>query len=461
MATRFVTNLDLVQNQILNGRFETLATDPTTDNFEGRLIYNSTEKVLKVYDGTVFRKALHQITSGTTALTTSESNGSVALSIADAINGGASGLLAGADKQKLDNATAVNTNGTLVLRDSGGRFQASAPATDLDVANKAYVDAARQGLDVKASVRVATATALPSFSHLTGVLTASSNGALVVDGITVAAGDRVLVKNETTAANPYNGIYVVTETGDASTSWVLTRSEDADSSLKVTPGLFTFVEEGTVNADAGFVLISDGSLTLGTSDLDFALFSFAGTIMAGDGLSKNGDVLDVNVAADGGLEIVGDDLEIKIDAAVSGLTTTTDGLAVDSSIAGGGINFTAGVLSVELGNNIDGILFVSNGGTGASTAAEARTNLADTSSSGQTSSTPVLARIASQAIGNGSNTSFAVVHNFGTRNVVVQVFDSSSFDTVIADVIRTDTNTVTVQFSAAPSSGAFTVVVTG
>lgn len=67
----------------------------------------------------------------------------------------------------------------------------------------------------------------------------------------------------------------------------------------------------------------------------------------------------------------------------------------------------------------------------------------------------------SKVIGDGANTSYAIVHNFNTRAVVAQVFDSSTYDTVIADVVRTDVNTVTVAFSSAPSSGAFTVVVTG
>ncbi len=461
MATRFVTNLDLVQNQILNGRFESLASDPSSGNFEGRLIYNTTEKVLKWYDGTAWRKTLYQLTSSTTALTVSEANGSVALTIADAVNGGASGLLTGADKQKIDNATAANTGTTLVLRDSSGRFQATAPVADLDVANKSYVDAARQGLDVKGSVRAATTSPLNAYTHDSGVLTASSPAALTIDGVALVDGDRVLVKDEGSSLDQYNGIYVVTAAGDGSTAWVLTRSEDANTNEKVTPGLFTFVEEGTVNNDSGWVLITDGSITLGSTELSFALFSFAGTIMAGDGLSKSGDVLNVNVASEGGIEIVSDDLQIKIDENVSGLTTTADGLALDASIAGGGVVFTDGVLSVEVGNNIEGILFVSNGGTGASTAAEARETLAETDSTGQTTGTPVLARVASQAIGNGASTSFEIVHNFGTRDVVVQVYDASTYDTVIADVIRTNADTVSVEFSSAPASGAFRVVVTG
>ena len=150
------------------------------------------------------------------------------------------------------------------------------PVSDTDAANKAYVDAARNGLDVKDSVRVAT----------TGNITLS--GTQTIDGVSLSAGDRVLVKDQTTAAN--NGIYVV----DSST-W--SRSEDANSSAEVTPGMFTFVEEGTVNADSGFVLTNNATVNLGLTGLAFAQFSGAGQITAGAGLTKTGNTLDVGGTA--------------------------------------------------------------------------------------------------------------------------------------------------------------------
>jgi hypothetical protein len=452
MAQQFVTNIDLNQNQLLKSRFESLATDPSTNNFEGRLIYNSTEKVLKVYDGTTWRKALHALSSSTTALTATESNGSVTFSIADSIPSGASGLLNGTDKQALDNKTSQNTGSTIALRDSGGRLQVSAPVNDLDAANKSYVDAARTGLDVKASVRVATTAAL-------SVTTDLENGD-TVDGVVLATGDRVLVKNQTSGAE--NGIYVVQASGAA------VRAADADSADKVTPGMFTFVEEGTVNDDAGWVLTNNGAITLGTTSLDFALFSVAGTMLAGDGLSKTGDILEVNVDAAGAIEIAADNLQIKINPNFDGLNTTTDGLALDSNVAGTGITFTAGVLSTDTidltsatGNGVSGLLPIADGGTNAGTEAEARNTLAATTSTGLTTSTPALARVSAQTVGNSSDTTFSIVHNLGTRDVAVQVYDSSTYDTVITDVVRTNTNQIDVSFSTAPGSGAYRVVVSG
>ena len=130
----------------------------------------------------------------------------------------------------------------------------SDPTGAQDAATKSYVDAVKTGLDVKDSVKVAT----------TGNITLS--GTQTIDGVSVAADERVLVKNQTDASE--NGIYDC-----KSGSWA--RSSDFDSNTEVTSGAFTFVEQGTVNADAGFVLTTDGSITVGTTDLAFTQFSGA------------------------------------------------------------------------------------------------------------------------------------------------------------------------------------------
>jgi len=149
------------------------------------------------------------------------------------------------------------------------------PTNPQDAATKAYVDAARSGLDVKQSVRVAT----------TANITLS--GTQTIDGVVLSAGDRVLVKDQSTGSQ--NGIYVV-----AAGAW--SRATDADLDAEVTAGMFTFVAEGTTNADSGWVLTTNDSITLGTTALAFAQFSGAGQITAGSGLTKSGNTLGLATA---------------------------------------------------------------------------------------------------------------------------------------------------------------------
>jgi len=202
MATKFVTNLDLVQNQILNARFESVASDPHSGNFEGRLIYNSTEDTIKVYTGGEWRRMVYSVSSvgaNAAALTVTQGSGAVTLqlNLADASN---MGLLTAAHFNDLTAATANGTAGTLAKRDGSGSIHVGTPTQETHAANKSYVDAARQGLDVKKSVRVATTASINLASDL------AAGG--VIDGVTLVAGDRVLVKNQGVggAAHVDNGI---------------------------------------------------------------------------------------------------------------------------------------------------------------------------------------------------------------------------------------------------------------
>ena len=203
--------------------------------------------------------------------------------------------------------TGVITAGSNIDANSHKIVNLAEPTADSDAATKYYVDAARSGLDVKGSVRAAT----------TANITLSNTQ--TVDGVALSVGDRVLVKDQSTGSQ--NGIYVV-----ASGSW--TRATDADNNPggEVTSGMFCFVEEGTVNADCGFVLTTNDPITLGTTALSFTLFSASGTLIAGNGLSKNGYTLEVNVA--------------------NGIEISSDNVQLASSVAGAGLTYTSGVLDV-------------------------------------------------------------------------------------------------------------------
>ena len=441
MSTKFVTNLDLNGNQILNGRLEAVAADPSSGNFEGRLIYRTDLDCIKYFDGSAWQVAVKSVSAAGDydgALTISESGGAITIT-PNLASGSEAGLLSTTFYGDLNNATSSATADTLVKRDGNGRFQAVSPSNDSDVATKSYVDAQRSGLDVKASVRVATTTHLTAFTRVGDVLTCDSNEALVVDGVTLALADRVLVKDETSSNAPYNGIYEVTDTGDGSTPWELTRAADANSNTEVTAGLFTFVEEGSTNADSGWVLTTNNAITLGTTDLAFAQFSGAGSISAGAGLTKTGNTIDVVGTADR-------------------ITVNANDVDIASTYVGQSSITTLGTIATGTWEATD--VGVAHGGTGASSASDARTNLGATSA-GFTTGTPVLARVAAQTIGNSSDLSFTITHNFGTRDVIVQVYDNATYDTVIADTVRASTNTVTVAFSTAPSTNAYRVVVTG
>jgi hypothetical protein len=150
------------------------------------------------------------------------------------------------------------------------------PVNAQDAATKQYVDSTAQGLDTKASCVVATTANIATLS-----------GLLTVDGVTVAAGDRVLVKNQTTQSA--NGIYVA-----SATAWA--RSSDMDAWAEF-PSAYTFIEQGTTQADTGWVCTVNQGGTLGTTNVTWAQFSGAGTYSAGTGLTLTGTVFSISNTA--------------------------------------------------------------------------------------------------------------------------------------------------------------------
>ena len=196
------------------------------------------------------------------------------------------------------------------------------PVNTQDAATKGFVEATSQGLDVKDSCVAAT----------TGNITISTalNNGDTLDGVTLSTNDRVLVKDQSTASQ--NGIYVVGSSP--------ARAADLATGANAA-GFFTFVEQGTVNADNGFVCTSDsGSAVVGTNNLTIAQFSGAGQITAADGLQKSGNTLSVDLKSNGGLVI--ESTEVAVDLGASSIT---------------------------------GTLAISDGGTGATSASNARTSL--------------------------------------------------------------------------------------
>lgn len=213
----------------------------------------------------------------------------------------------------------------VVLRDGSQAFTANqsmgsnrltdlaAPVNDNDAARKIDIDNAAAGIDSKEAVRAATTADIT----LSGIQT--------IDGVSLQAGDRVLVKNQTNATE--NGIYVV----DAA-SWSRSSDFDGSPTSEVRGGALTYVTEGTVSANTSYRLSGTGELAVGTDSLNWVVYSRAEALSAGDGLNKTGLVLSVDASnlAGAGLEEDG-----------------SNNLRIATSVAGTGIQLSAGVLSID------------------------------------------------------------------------------------------------------------------
>jgi hypothetical protein len=206
----------------------------------------------------------------------------------------------------VSNATQTALDGKLNL--SGGTLTGAltlpgAPTTDLQAATKAYVDNLATGIVVKDPVKVATTTNLVAMysngtAGLGATLTGTGNQIVPIgsiDGYAVALNDRILVRDQGDAIE--NGIYTVTDLGVVDTDpWVLTRATDSDNSPanEVAGGNYCLVEEGTVYANAGFIVSNIGTVDLGTDELFFTQFSAAQNITAGVGITQTGSELAID-----------------------------------------------------------------------------------------------------------------------------------------------------------------------
>ena len=478
MARKFLVSIDLTKNELQNAVIQNLATAPATPS-AGQIYYNTVDNQLYIYNGTRWEVAGNAVQSGLlasrpaastvdagtifyatdtflfyysdgstwtqtnafgtvtaqTAYGASSGNGSAttyarsdhthgtpALGTAtpNAISGAAGSAGSASTPSKEDHTHAFTPSQDLAM--AGFKLTGlGTPSADTDAANKGYVDSVAQGLDVKASVHLATATTLPAYSFSAssgGTLTGSSNGALTIDGTLVALTDRILVKNEVSGNAPYNGIYTVTLVGSGGQAYQLTRATDANTSAEVTAGMFTFVEEGTVNADSSWVLTTNNPIVLNTTALTFAQFSGAGTYTASNGVLLTGTNFTFAPRSGYGLQTGASGAEIKL-ATTSGLNLTTD-LAVG---AGNGISVLTNTVAID---------------------------------------TAVVVSKYNANVGDGSATSYTITHNLNTRDVQVTVYESTgSYAEVICDVNHATVNTITLLFSVAPTLNQYRVVVQG
>ena len=456
MSRKFLVSIDLNKNELQNAVIQNLATAPATP-LAGQVYYNTVDNQLYIYNGTRWEVAGNAVQSG--LLSSRPAAGSVDAGtiyyatdnylfyysdgstwqqanafgnvVTETSYGQSSGNGTATNYARADHTHGTPSLGTATPNAIAGvtgsagsattpskedHTHAFTPAADLsmagfkltnvgtpsagtDAANKSYVDSVAQGLDTKASVVAATTT--------NGTLaTAFANGQ-VVDGVTLATNDRILIKNQTDATA--NGIYTVNASGAP------TRSTDMDNGAEF-PSAYVFVEQGTVNADTGWVCTNNAPVTLGSTNIVWAQFSGAGTYTANNGVVLNGSVFSFAPESGKGLQTSSNGAAIKL-ATTSGLNVASD-LAVG---AGNGISVLTNTVAID--------------------------------------SAVVVSKYAA-SVGDGAATSYTVTHNLGTRDVIVTVYDNSSpYAEVITDVAHTTTNTVTIAFSVAPTSNQYRVVV--
>jgi len=342
MARKFLVSIDLSKNELQNAVIQNLATAPATPS-AGQIYYNTVDNQLYIYNGTRWEVAGNAVQSGLLAArpaansvdagtiyyatdtylfyysdgsswTQTNAFGSVTAQTSYGASSGNGSATTYARADHTHGTPALGTStpnavsgitgnaGSASTPSKEDHTHAFTPASDLsmagfkltslgtptastDAANKSYVDSVAQGLDTKASVVAATTT--------NGTLaTAFANGQ-VVDGVTLTTSDRILIKNQTDQT--VNGIYTVNASGAP------TRSTDMDAGSEF-PSAYVFVEQGTVNADTGWVC-TNNSVTLGSTNIVWAQFSGAGTYTASDGVLLTGSNFTGVVAASGGLSV--------------------------------------------------------------------------------------------------------------------------------------------------------------
>lgn len=291
MAQKFLVNIDMVTNQIVNHVLHTVAGTPGSP-VEGQIWYDGTADRLKYRDASATRTPWTADGDIPNAEITNAKLATNPLARANHTGSQLASTISDFDTQvrtsRLDQMAAPTASVSL---NSQKITNLLAPTAGTDAANKQYVDDKVAGLSWKDEVRVATTAA--------GTLASSFENGDVVDGVTLVTGDRILIKDQ--AAGAENGIYTVNASGAP------TRATDADSAAEI-QGAAVYVVSGTVGAGNRYVNSNTGTITLGTTALTWALFGGGATYTAGNGLTLSTN--DFNVGAGNGITVAADSVAV-------------------------------------------------------------------------------------------------------------------------------------------------------
>jgi hypothetical protein len=369
----------------VNGNLTSSSATITGGTINGAVIGGSSAQAITGTNVTATVGFTGPLTGAVTGNVTGNVTGAVTGNVTGNLTGNVTGNVTAASGTSTFNNVTISGSLDMDAGTSATITGLANPVNDSDAANKGYVDALAQGIDAKASCVVAT----------TANITLS--GTQTIDGIAVSVGDRVLVKDQSTASQ--NGIYLC-----ASSTW--TRTTDANTWDELVAA-FTFIEKGTTQANNGYISTITAGGTLGTTAVTFAQFSGAGQITAGAGLTKSGNTIDVGTASSSRIVVNSDNIDLATSGVTAGtyksVTTDVYGRITagtnPTTLSGFGITdtYTSAQIDTLFGSTESAATSAAAAATSASNAATSATNASTSAGNASTSATAAAASATSAA----------------------------------------------------------------